>query len=284
MPPPPTVTSHVSDHASWEMAVRGAHPAVGGTLRYCGYVEHSTVPVRRLEVPHGNVVVILSFGEPITVGSGSARRTQRSFVAGPSDQPSVTEFTGSQAGVQLDLPPLVAHRLLGVPMSELANEVVALDDLALRWLSPLAGRLAEQPSWEGRFALLDEVLARRSAEARPVDGAIAWAWAQLVGAHGAVPVGVLADEVGWSRRHFVQRFRQQVGLAPKPTAQVLRFRRAVELLRRPAAPGIGDVAATCGYADHSHLVRDFRRLAGCTPSAYLAAALEPGQNGVTAVG
>jgi AraC-like DNA-binding protein len=71
----------------------------------------------------------------------------------------------------------------------------------------------------------------------------------------------------------------QVGLAPKPAARVLRFQRAAELLLPPgpdggsrarAARSVADVAATCGYADHAHLVREFRTLAGCTPTEYLA--------------
>ncbi len=38
----------------------------------------------------------------------------------------------------------------------------------------------------------------------------------------------------------------------------------------PAGRCIADVAAECGYADHAHLVREFRALAGCTPSKYVA--------------
>ena len=95
---------------------------------------------------------------------------------------------------------------------------------------------------------------------------MAWAWRQLEGSCGAVPIGLLAEEIGWSRRHFVDRFRRHVGLAPKPTARVLRFARAHTLLSRSGG-SVGEVAARCGYADQSHLVRECHRLAGCTPSA-----------------
>lgn len=68
-----------------------------------------------------------------------------------------------------------------------------------------------------------------------------------------------------------------MGLAPKASARVLRFQRAARLLAPTAVLGpprpartIADVAATCGYADHPHLVREFRTLADCTPSEYVA--------------
>ncbi|WP_051343014.1 helix-turn-helix domain-containing protein [Pseudonocardia spinosispora] len=68
-----------------------------------------------------------------------------------------------------------------------------------------------------------------------------------------------------------------MGLTPKSTGQLLRFGRALTLLTGPgllmpetAAPSpmsISEVAAETGYADHSHLVREFRRLTGLPPSA-----------------
>ncbi|MBC8091667.1 MAG: AraC family transcriptional regulator, partial [Pseudonocardia sp.] len=61
---------------------------------------------------------------------------------------------------------------------------------------------------------------------------------------------------------------------PKPAARVLRFQRAAELLVPTTgtcrgAITISEVAADCGYADQSHLVREFHALAGCTPTTYV---------------
>lgn len=103
-----------------------------------------------------------------------------------------------------------------------------------------------------------------------VDPAVEWAYGQLTRAWGAVPIGVLADGIGWSRRHLITRFRHQVGLVPKSHARVLRFKRATDLLAATPRVRIADIAVAAGYADHSHLVRDCQAFAGATPSELAA--------------
>ena len=244
-------------------------PLRGEVLGYCGYVEDGPVPVRRREPAGARVPVILSFGDPLSVtdGGGVPRRVT-SFVAGFSDTWAVTEHAGRQLGVQVDLTPLGAFRLLGVPPTEVAGAVVDVDALWGRWGSSLVDRLASAPDWASRFALLDDVLLHRAADGPGAHPAVTWAWRQLERSHGGVPVGLLADEIGWSRRHFVDRFRRHIGLAPKASGRVLRFARAHALLT-DGRRSVGEVAARCGYADQSHLVRECRRLAGCTPSELL---------------
>lgn len=279
-----TIVRHDGDGSSWTMAHGRAHPALTGVVDgpYCGYVEQTDGAFRRREVASGQVAVIISFGEPIDVvemsESTSAGRRLTSFVAGLHNGYAVTEHHGAQHGVQLDLTPLGAARVLGAP-HEVANECVALDDLLGPFAGELTDRLASAPDWASRFALLDRVLLARVAAGPDPDPAVVWAWQQLERSNGQVPVNVLAEEIGWSRRHFGTRFRTQVGLAPKPTSRVLRFRRAVEVLRAGPVRSIGDVAAACGYADHSHLVREFQALAGCTPSR-LVGDLLPDSGGV----
>lgn len=267
---------------SWRTATRES-PGPGlddVVIRYCGYEERFAAPVRRREVPHGGVVLIISFGEPIDVGFLTGRFElghHRSFVAGLSDVAAATQHAGRQAGIQVDLTPLGAHRLFGLPMSELANEAVPLDALLGRDAGRLEDRLASAPDWSSRFALLDQVLGATVAEGPAPDREVRRAWQQLVATDGMAPVSALAADVGWSRRHLSDRFHRQVGLPPKTLGRVLRFQRAVQLLVDPQMDdeAIAMVAARCGYADHSHLIRDFRDLGGLTPTT-LRTGIEPG--------
>jgi len=117
---------------------------------------------------------------------------------------------------------------------------------------------------------LDDVLTRI---ARQRDGPVpelGWAWRRLSASHGQVGVATLAKEVGWSRRHLGERFRHEFGLTPKVAGRVMRFEVAHRLLRAPHRPGLAEVAARAGFYDQAHLHREWRELAGCTPSRWIA--------------
>ena len=82
-------------------------------------------------------------------------------------------------------------------------------------------------------------------------------------------IATLADETGWSTRHLANRFRAETGLTPKAAARVIRFDATRRRLQRGGA-SIAEVAATYGYYDQPHLVREFGALAGCSPTRWLA--------------
>jgi len=262
--------------AVWEAVSAAPDARLRGAVEsYTGYVELATAPMRRLEVPFAGVPVILSLGPSLLVDGVR----HGSFVAGLDDRASVTEYVGEQRGIQVNLTPLGARRLLGLPMDELARRVVAIDDVL--GSDELVERLHDAPGWPERFALLDRLLLRRLALAAPVDARVQLAWARLRCSDGAVEIAALAREVGWSRRHLAERFRTEVGLPPKAVARVLRFQRVTRTLHANAGDGLADIAYACGYADQAHLNRDFRELAGTTPTAFVARLLPDGA-GVTA--
>lgn len=228
------------------------------------------------EVPFPGVPLILNLGRSWEIEDPGERPEPRdSFVAGMHAAPTIVRAAPSWACIEVRLSPLGAHRFLGLPMHELANRTVELEDLLSR-ADELTMRLREARSWAERFDLVEAFLARRLADSVPPSPEVEWSWHRLRRTGGRASIGVLAAELGWSHRRLIARFREQIGLAPKTVARVLRFDRAVAALGSSTPRGLAEIAVDCGYFDQAHLNRDFRELAGTTPTAFLRSHLDSG--------
>lgn len=266
------VLRHESEIGSWELVSRAPDLRLRGYVgEYEGYVESgSPVPVLRQEVPTPRLPLIVNFGSPWNVAASATgpHVAYDSFVAGLGVVSSYVAAAGPASCVQVNLTPLGAHMFFGLPMHELANQIVSLDDVLPRGTTGLSERLEALATWDERFALLDAILMARLADAREPSPDVAWAWRILERTHGRAPIGWICDRLGRSRRHLAERFREQVGLPPKTVARILRFDRAVALLELGAV-GFAELAFECGYYDQAHLNRDFREFAGTSPGVFV---------------
>jgi len=79
-------------------------------------------------------------------------------------------------------------------------------------------------------------------------------------------VGVLAARAGVHPVYLARRFRSAFGVSLREFRRITQVRRATQLIvgtRRP----LSEIAHRCGFADHSHMCRAFRVVAGVAPSA-----------------
>jgi len=241
--------------------------------RYVGYRMSGFEPGIHRGLPSRHLTFIVTFDAPLElVGMPGARQAPGRFVAmvsGFHAAPAVLRHDGNQHGVQLLLTPLGARTLLRTPASALVSQVVHLDDVLGHLAHELVERLSSARGWPARFAVLDRVLLGALRPTRGLVPEVAATLRGLVASAGNVGVDQLAREVGWSRRHLSERFREEIGLPPKVMARVLRFERAKTMLTAAARPRLAEVAARCGYADQAHLTREWRAMAGLSPSSWL---------------
>jgi AraC-like DNA-binding protein len=232
-----------------------------------------------LEPPRPALTLIIDFEGQISLDGAPL---PSAWIAGLSDRYAVVGFTSRYASIDLEFTPLGAWTLLGFPLGELQGQTVRLEDAFGQMGRRLVEQLHDTHDWAARFDVLEAfLLARADAGPRPTP-AVAWALARLWETEGRERVESLAAQLGCSRRYLHAGFREQIGLAPKTVARLIRFgavRRRIE--RAPVR--WADVAYECGYADQSHLNRDFRELAGTTPTDF-ASRLLPGSGGVVGDG
>jgi AraC-like DNA-binding protein len=274
------VVRHESPNLRFEIAFARPHEALRTYVReYVGWCDRSAAGASRRQLPSGLVPLIINFDSSIRERKASAGqwRTYQTFIAGLHDQYTLVEAAAAGEGLQVNFTPIGARLFFARPNIELTNRTEALGDVLGKSGEELTSRLYEASSWDQRFDILDREVAHRIARARQPAPRVVHAWSRLVNAAGDIRIRELAIRSAWSGRHFTQQFRQEIGLAPKAFARVLRFRRAVRLLTAATREGsLAAVAQQCGYFDQAHLARDFHALAGVAPSALLANCLPQG--------
>lgn len=240
---------------------------------YEGYRLAGFEPGSHLGLPSPYLTLVVALDAPLELDRMSEPRQRPgawgALASGLSSAPVTIRHDGNQHGVQLALTPAGSRALLGVPAAALGAWVVDLEDVLGADARELSDRIAAQPSWEARFAVLDDVLSRRLVDAE-IDPQLAHAWRLLTAAEGVARVGQVACEIGWSRRNLVGRFTAEFGVGPKEAAKLARFHRSHRLLRAQPSVSLADAAARCGFYDQAHLARDWRDIAGIPPSRWRA--------------
>jgi AraC-like DNA-binding protein len=254
------------------------HGVLGLYVReHHGYRQRAVEPAQHLGMPSPCLTVIFTLDEPLVIARhGDPRQspgTYSAMVGGLHSSPALIVHDGAQSGIQLQLSPLAARPLAGLPAGELASVDVAAEEI----LGPLATQVSERiraaDDWSGRFAVLDELLGAALDVERTVPDEVARAWALLLRSGGTVPVRDVARDVGWSERHLSAQFTREIGLRPKLAARVIRFHRARRVLQRNVGagrPNITGAAAECGYFDQAHLIRDWQQFTGLSPTEWIA--------------
>lgn len=222
------------------------------------------------ELPLVGTPLILTFGAPYELSTADDPDRpvviRPAFVAGLHHRYSTSRATGPNWSIQIDLSPIGAFRVLGLPLEALTDRIEDVTDVLGADARRLISELEISTRWDIRFGVVEAFLLRRLERGRVETPGITWAWRQLSASHGILPIASLSDELAWSRRHFIQTFRRELGLPPKSVARQLRFGRAARQVQRNPECPLADIAIGCGFADQAHLSREFRALAGVTPT------------------
>lgn len=197
-------------------------------------------------------------------------RTSNSGIAGPRSTPLIIDRHASHQLLGVHFQPGGAFPFLGFPFGEIHNTWITLADL---WGEKRARRLLcllnEARTIELKFDVLARWLTWISGQTLRHHAAVSFALEEFEKAPVLHSSAVVAEKVNLSQRHFIDLFRNEVGMTPKLFCRVQRFQQAIQSIQHKDAVDWVDLALSCGYTDQSHFIHDFREFSGLRPSEYL---------------
>jgi AraC-like DNA-binding protein len=235
---------------------------------------------REINLPTGcmDIVIPLREGQVLrrwARNGAGGEQFDGAVLHGAHDRATQRDTTEASTVVGVHFKPGGAAALFGGVLPQLRNRAASLEDLCGPAARALRDDLLETTGPHARLMRVEAWLMARLASSKPRDELAAQAVAAMLRNPAANLVEPLRGTSGLGPTRFIARFEQHVGLTPKRFARVLRFHALVRKVAAAPAVDWALAAAEAGYADQSHLIHEFRRLAGMTPTAYVP--LEPGQ-------
>lgn len=215
---------------------------------------------------HKAVVILGRNGSWQTHQFSGEEQTAAAFACGATTQPTHVKSESVDGCVEISMPPWLAFQIwpnlrdsnsAAMPLGDVLGEDVALIDYIFDTCDLFAAVKKVEAFLVRKLNDADRAQPRRE---------IVWAWQKIMQHQSEGRVRGLADEIGWSERHFSNLFRDTTGLEPKSAMRLARFHRAYQRLFS-TGESLAAIAADCGYADQSHMTRAFREFAGSTPNA-----------------
>src|SRR5262245_33937949 len=172
------------ERGEWELINAQPHPALRPHVAgYTAWFERRASPLQRRELPSQYIPLIINFGSAIRVSHAADPTrwdTYGTFTTGAYDADGLVETASGAGGIQDDFTILGARQFLGIPLDQLMNRAIALDDVFGPGDRNLTVALQEAPGWDERFDLLDRAISRRMQAGRPVSRELAWTWDRML--------------------------------------------------------------------------------------------------------
>lgn len=268
--------------------------ALPGVRRGSAYRASGLEPGVHRGLPSTTLTLIFSLDGPVVAvedpGTCTAARDVRTddgptaraanradlVLAGLHTAPVLLEQPAQQEGIQLELDPLAARTLCGVRAADLVGGFDGTEVLG-RAGQELWERLVESGDVPERIAHIARAFRSRIADAPTRTGEarpeLAEAWRLVLASRGRLTVEELGRRVMLSPRQLRSEFTREFGIGTKSAARLARFEVALERIARSVhtghPPDLSGIAAESGYADQSHMTREFTRFTGTAPRRWI---------------
>lgn len=161
------------------------------------------------------------------------------------------------------------YQLFKIPACHFTDNNFAAQDVWGKEIQLLHERIQEAQGTKQMFSILNEWVIARLPKCSLQEMTV-WSKMEKMLADPNLPVSELLNSyMGYSHKHSIRLIKDQSGLIPKDIKKIIRFDRALKGISQAPIRSWSGFAYASGYADQSHLIRDFRYFTGYTPVDYL---------------
>ncbi len=222
-------------------------------------------------LPSGHVELIFHKIEVRSKNESYNDFNYKGVVIGQHDKSYFIDKNEKAGIIGVVLRPYAAKLLLGVPAGEFLNEQVYIDDLDDAELALLSRKVANSDNYIRAIEHIESFLLFRIRNNKrnyyiPYLKNII----ELINTNTNTKSDKLAEHIFLSNKQFTRVFVDNIGIMPKTFSAIVRYQKALKLMKDNSELPMAQVALECEYSDQSHMIRDFRKFTSYTPRKILS--------------
>jgi len=162
------------------------------------------------------------------------------------------------------------HQLLGIPAHEFLDSIIPVEDVFDKKIKILQESLFKQNN-QMRTELLNSffyslIASKTTSNQFLIDHSLSF----IIKNKGQFSIKQLVEYTGYTERHLERKFKECIGLNPKKFGNVVRLHHFLKLLKdKPDDTNLTTICYDAGFSDQSHLIKDFKKHTGITPTEYV---------------
>ncbi|CAC9973831.1 AraC family transcriptional regulator [Flavobacterium panici] len=162
------------------------------------------------------------------------------------------------------------NQLLGIPASEFHDSIIPVEDIFDQKIKALQEKLSQQNN-QTRIELLNHffksmIVTKPFSSPFIIDHSLNF----IIDKRGDFSIKQLVQYTGYTERHLERKFQECIGLNPKKFGNVVRLHHFLKLLKeKPENSNLTTICYDAGFSDQSHLIKDFKKHTGITPTEYI---------------
>lgn len=220
---------------------------------------------RTLTFPIGCPQLIFHKKSPLYIPELDCCQSQFT-ISGQVNFPAHIASSGDTKMIVAVFHPHTVGMFISTPPSAFHNLEICGFDLANKPFNDLASRIIGCENDSESIALLDRWLIQKINPTLNIRRMAATITRLLQ--HPETTLSELSANACLGKKQFERVFRDCVGMNPKEYSRVVRFQKTMWHMQQGQTDFLS-IAYSCGYADQSHFIREFKAMSGYTPKSFL---------------
>lgn len=161
-----------------------------------------------------------------------------------------------------------AYPFVQMPLNELTDSVVDGDLVLTNEIMELREMILEADLITQKFSTVENFLFKKFHNKLILNPFIEFAVNKIIEFPNQMSIEQISNKVGYSQKHLIKLFKDNVGITPKGFLKIIRFQKAINEIAVTKKADWTGIALESGYYDQAHFINDFKSFSGFTPKEY----------------